>query len=138
MSASHGIPWARACFVLGTFTLWPFGYDVINRAELTGREDFGTGPFGLLGNITSSDESKDDLKARLLAASNKKLLRLLEVSGEIKSKFGSVEKAAEAVAKTLGRAKDADYVKKLKTYAPARLLDLYRAAEKRVAGKKAA
>ena len=91
---------------------------------------------GLIGNIVGGDESKEDLKGRLLAASNKKLLRLLEVSNEVKTTFGSVEKAAEAVAKTLGRAKDADYVKKLKTFTPGKLLDLYRAAEKRT--KKAA
>jgi hypothetical protein len=92
---------------------------------------------GLLSTITGTSESKDDLKARLLAVSNKKLLRLLEVGGEIKSKFGNVEKAAEAVAKTLGRAKDADYVKKLKTFAPAKLLDLYRVAEKKARSKAA-
>src|SRR4051812_21604787 len=79
---------------------------------------------GLLGQIHGASEGKEDLKGRLLAASNKKLLRLLEVGGEIKSKFGSVDKAAEALAQTLGRAKDGDYVKKLKTFAPARLLDL--------------
>jgi hypothetical protein len=92
---------------------------------------------GILGAITGGGETKEDLKGRLLAASNKKLLRLFSVSNEIKSSFGSVDKAAEAVAKSLGRAKDADYVKKLKTYSAGKLLDLYRAAEKR-AGKKAA
>ena len=91
---------------------------------------------GLLGTIHTESESKEDLKGRLLSASNKKLHRLLAVGTEIKSTFGSVDKAAEALAKTLGRAKDGDYVKKLKTYAPARLLDLYRSAEKRT--KKAA
>lgn len=93
---------------------------------------------GVLGSIVGGDESKEDLKGRLLAASNKKLLRLMSVSNEIKSSFGSVDKAAEAVAKTLGRAKDADYVKKLKTFSPAKLLDLYRTAEKRASAKKAA
>jgi hypothetical protein len=112
----------------------PFGR---TKAEHESKEKLVDKLVGLLGNISGGDESKDDLKARLLAASNKKLLRLLEVGSEIKSKFGSVEKAAEALAKTLGRTKDADYVKKLKTYAPARLLDLYRAAEKRVAKKAA-
>jgi hypothetical protein len=92
---------------------------------------------GLLGQITKSDEDKDTLKARLLAASNKKLLRLYEVSGEIKSKFGSVEKLAEGVAGALGRAKDAPYVAKLKTFAPGKLFDLLKAAEKR-SKKKAA
>jgi hypothetical protein len=85
----------------------------------------------LLGSITSSDEDKDTLKARLLAASNKKLLRLHDVSNEIKSKYGSVEKLAEAVGAALGRAKDAPFVTKLKSYAPSRLLDLVRNAEKR-------
>ena len=93
---------------------------------------------GLLGQINTSgkEESKEDAKGRLLAASNKKLLRLLAVGTEIKSKFGSVDKAAESLASTIGRAKDSDYVKKLKTYSPARLLDLVRTAEKRT--KKAA
>lgn len=46
-----GIPWGRACFVIGGFTFWPFGRDAVSRKELTGREDFGTGPFGIVGNI---------------------------------------------------------------------------------------
>jgi uncharacterized membrane protein YccF (DUF307 family) len=46
-----GLPWARACFMLGNFTFWPFGRDVISRKELTGRDDLGTGGFGTLGNI---------------------------------------------------------------------------------------
>jgi len=112
----------------------PFGR---TQAEHESKEKLVDKLVGLLGNISSAEEAKDDVKARLLAASNKKLLRLLDVGTEIKSKFGSVEKAAEALAKTLGRAKDADYVKKLKTLTPARLLDLYRAAEKRVAKKAA-
>ena len=90
----------------------------------------------MLGTIGQKDENGEDAKGRLLGASNKKLMRLFDIGTEIKSKFGSVEKAAEALAQSLGRAKDADYVKKLKTYAPAKLLDLYRTAEKR--SKKAA
>jgi uncharacterized membrane protein YccF (DUF307 family) len=46
-----GLPWARACFMLGNFTFWPFGRDVISRKVLTGRDDLGTGPFGMLGNV---------------------------------------------------------------------------------------
>jgi hypothetical protein len=107
------------------------------KAEHESKEKLVDKVVSLLGGVSSSDESKDDLKARLLAASNKKLLHLLAIGTEIKSKFGSIDRAAEAVAKTLGRAKDADYVKKLKTFGPARLLDLYRAAEKRVAKKAA-
>jgi uncharacterized membrane protein YccF (DUF307 family) len=46
-----GIPWARACFVMGGFALWPFGREAIDRAEFTGQPDVGTGALGTLGNI---------------------------------------------------------------------------------------
>ena len=46
-----GIPWARACFVLARYSFWPFGYDLISRDELHGREDIGTGTLGTIGNI---------------------------------------------------------------------------------------
>jgi uncharacterized membrane protein YccF (DUF307 family) len=46
-----GLPWARACFNIAFFTLWPFGQSAIARDELTGREDIGTGPLGTLGNV---------------------------------------------------------------------------------------
>ena len=46
-----GWPWARACFVIGKFAFFPFGKEAINRAELTGVEDIGTGALGTLGNI---------------------------------------------------------------------------------------
>lgn len=46
-----GIPWARSCFVFGTFCFAPFGREAIDRRELTGRPDLGTGTLGLVGNI---------------------------------------------------------------------------------------
>jgi len=46
-----GIPWARACFVIGSFSFWPFGYEAVSRRALTGRMDFGTGPLGMIGNV---------------------------------------------------------------------------------------
>ncbi len=46
-----GLPWARACFAIAGFSLWPFGREAISRATLTGREDIGTGALGLVGNI---------------------------------------------------------------------------------------
>lgn len=46
-----GIPFARACFRIGIFSAWPFGYEVANRAAVTGREDIGTGSLGVAGNI---------------------------------------------------------------------------------------
>ncbi len=46
-----GIPWARACFVIGQFSFFPFGKEAISRKELHREDDLGTGAFGLLGNI---------------------------------------------------------------------------------------
>ncbi len=46
-----GIPWARSCFVLGSFSFFPFGKEAVNRRDLTGQDDIGTGALGLLGNI---------------------------------------------------------------------------------------
>ncbi|MBY6064279.1 YccF domain-containing protein [Pseudidiomarina sediminum] len=46
-----GIPWAKACFVIGRFAFLPFGYEAISRRDLTLRGDVGTSPLGLIGNI---------------------------------------------------------------------------------------
>jgi uncharacterized membrane protein YccF (DUF307 family) len=46
-----GLPWARSCFVIGSFAFWPFGRDAVRRDELTGREDMGTGALGCVGNV---------------------------------------------------------------------------------------
>lgn len=46
-----GIPWGRACFVMGNFSFFPFGQEPIARDELTNEKDIGTSPFGLIGNI---------------------------------------------------------------------------------------
>jgi uncharacterized membrane protein YccF (DUF307 family) len=46
-----GLPWARSCFVLARFSFWPFGYDIVARDKLYGREDLGTGVLGTLGNV---------------------------------------------------------------------------------------
>lgn len=46
-----GIPWGKACLVIGQFAFFPFGNEAINRRELNGEDDIGTGACGLLGNI---------------------------------------------------------------------------------------
>jgi len=46
-----GIPWSRACFVIGSFCFFPIGKEVVNREHLTGEEDLGTGPLGFIGNV---------------------------------------------------------------------------------------
>jgi uncharacterized membrane protein YccF (DUF307 family) len=46
-----GLPWARAAFNIAIYTFLPFGHVALRRDEVEGREDLGTGPLGLLGNI---------------------------------------------------------------------------------------
>ncbi|WP_226649140.1 YccF domain-containing protein [Microbulbifer variabilis] len=46
-----GIPWGRACFVMGKLSFFPFGREAISRKELTLNEDIGTSGLGLIGNI---------------------------------------------------------------------------------------
>ena len=46
-----GIPWGKACFVIGQFAFLPFGKEAVNREDLSGRPDIGTGALGLLGNV---------------------------------------------------------------------------------------
>ncbi|MEO6772614.1 MAG: YccF domain-containing protein [Kofleriaceae bacterium] len=46
-----GLPWARSCFVIGSFCFFPFGKTAIDRRELTGRSDLGTGAIGFIGNV---------------------------------------------------------------------------------------
>jgi uncharacterized membrane protein YccF (DUF307 family) len=46
-----GIPWGKACFVIGRFTFFPFGKEAISRKELTQRDDIGTGTMGTVGNV---------------------------------------------------------------------------------------
>ena len=46
-----GIPWGKACFVIGQFTFFPFGKEAISRKDLYKTEDIGTSIFGLIGNI---------------------------------------------------------------------------------------
>lgn len=46
-----GIPWGRACFVIGNFSFFPFGKEAISRRQLTGSDDIGTGTLGIVGNV---------------------------------------------------------------------------------------
>jgi uncharacterized membrane protein YccF (DUF307 family) len=46
-----GLPWARASLIMAGYTLLPFGRRAVSRAELTGHQDLGTGPLGVLGNV---------------------------------------------------------------------------------------
>lgn len=46
-----GIPWGRACFVMGTFSFFPFGKEAVSREELSSKQDIGTSGLGVIGNV---------------------------------------------------------------------------------------
>lgn len=46
-----GLPWAFACFRIGSYTLWPFGRDVVWASELTGRSPGAMGVLRFIGNV---------------------------------------------------------------------------------------
>jgi uncharacterized membrane protein YccF (DUF307 family) len=46
-----GIPWGKACFVMGNFSFFPFGKEAIARDTLTQHEGIGTGSLGFIGNV---------------------------------------------------------------------------------------
>jgi uncharacterized membrane protein YccF (DUF307 family) len=46
-----GLPWAKACFVIGQFAFLPFGKEAVSRDSVTGEDDIGTGALGMVGNI---------------------------------------------------------------------------------------
>ena len=46
-----GIPWARAAFTIARYALLPFGHEAVPRMWVTGREDLGSGPLGVIGNV---------------------------------------------------------------------------------------
>ncbi len=46
-----GIPWGKACFIIGQFAFFPFGKEAISRKDLSTKDDIGTGGLGVIGNI---------------------------------------------------------------------------------------
>ena len=46
-----GIPWGRACFVIGKLGFFPFGRAAVSRRDVTNKSDIGTGVLGLVGNV---------------------------------------------------------------------------------------
>lgn len=46
-----GLPWSKACFVIGQFAFLPFGKEAVSRAVVNGSGDIGTGTLGAIGNI---------------------------------------------------------------------------------------
>lgn len=85
----------------------------------------------LMGLLDRGEESKDELKSRLLAAPNSKLLRLFSVMTAIKDKYGDKNGLVDGILGLMNRAKDADYREKLLSLSPTRLWDLHRSAQKK-------
>ncbi|OIR12493.1 inner membrane protein YccF [mine drainage metagenome] len=46
-----GIPWGKACFVIGQFAFMPFGKEAVNRKYVNDKDDIGTGSLGTIGNV---------------------------------------------------------------------------------------
>lgn len=46
-----GLPWAKACFVIGHFAFLPFGKEAVSRKDVTQQDDIGTGALGAVGNV---------------------------------------------------------------------------------------
>ena len=46
-----GIPWGKACFVIGQFAFLPFGKEAVSRKIINNKDDIGTGNLGAIGNI---------------------------------------------------------------------------------------
>ncbi len=46
-----GLPWFVAALNMAHLSLLPFGREAVNREVLSGHEDIGTGPLGVIGNI---------------------------------------------------------------------------------------
>ncbi len=46
-----GIPWGKACFVIGQFTFLPFGREAVSRKDLYQKDDIGTGVLGFVGSV---------------------------------------------------------------------------------------
>jgi len=63
--------------------------------------------------------------------SNRKLLHLLDVLTEIKSKFGSRSKLVDQVLTNQNRLKDRDYRSRLERFCTPQLWDIYRSQVKR-------
>jgi hypothetical protein len=102
--------------------------------EFGGKDKLVDKIVGVLGSgLGAENESKDDVRKRLLGVANRKLIRLYSVATRTKE-AGGHDKLAQSAADGLHRGKDKDYVTKLGEYSNGRLLDMLVSAE----GRKAA
>jgi len=75
------------------------------------------------------EESKEDFKARIGGLSNRKLLHLLQVAGDLKG-LGGREKVVGEILAAHKREKDGDWKNALLALRGSQLLDRHRAAKK--------
>lgn len=88
-----------------------------------------------LEKFTKSDDlwvNRENRGKGLAHVSNAKLLRLLGIFTEVKSKFGTRAKLIEQIAELDKRSKDEGYKTRLGGYPVPRLYDLWKATQKRV------
>ena len=90
----------------------------------------------LVAMLDRGEEPKAELRKRLLAAANRRLLNLHRVATTVKEKFGSRDKLVAQAASLLGHSKDKAFLARLDNLSDARLLDQVIAAERKA--KKAA
>jgi len=86
----------------------------------------------LAATLAKGDEDTDQVEARLRTASNAQLLRLQQISEMVKQKWGNRDKLIAAIGTVEKKSGDKDYLAKLETYSLAHLVDLAKAAERRV------
>ena len=91
----------------------------------------------IVGVLDAGDESKDDLRKRLLGVANRKLIRLHTVATSTKT-AGGHDKLVASTAERLKRGKDKDYVAKLDGFSDAKLLDILSVAERKAKAAAAA
>ena len=87
----------------------------------------------LVEPLAAADEDTDQVRDRLLKASNQQLLRLHRVVTTVQDKWGSREKLIAAIGAAMNKTKDQDYLAKLQTFSLPRLLDLAKTAERQKA-----
>ena len=85
----------------------------------------------LVDPLAGKDEDTDALKARLLTASNKQLLRLAKVVETVTKKYGSRDKLVASLGKAMNKAKDTDFLAKLASLSLPKLADLAASHERR-------
>ena len=78
----------------------------------------------LVEPLATDTEDTDDVRTRLLKASNQQLLRLHAVVNTVQEKWGSRDKLIAAIGSAMNKSKDQDYLAKLATFSLPRLLDL--------------